>query len=446
MLCYQNENEYCKELRKLLYYILYIDSKGAGYLEKYPAFLLWEEEKAVDMLTEKRKEEIISLCEKLISHKSYSGEEFETAQKLKEYMQDHGYDDVITDRYGNIIGKICGKRPGKRLLFDGHIDTVPVENLSEWKHHPFEPVIENGRLYGRGATDMKGAVAAFTAAASFFAEDKNKDFAGELYIAGVVHEECFEGVAARSISQIVKPDYVVIGEASNLDLKIGQRGRAEIVLETFGVPAHSANPEKGINAVYKMCRVVEALREIEPPEHPVLGKGILELTDIKSSPYPGASVVPEYCRATYDRRLLVGETKESVLFPIQEKLDELMAKDSELKVKVSYAVGEEKCYTGEIIRGERFFPAWLFDRGETYIQKVMRELNRMGFSPEIRQYNFCTNGSHYAGEAGIPTIGMGPSVESLAHTIDEYVETDQLLKVSECYYGIMQALLNETEQ
>lgn len=400
----------------------------------------------MNVLTDNRGKEIISLCKKLISQKSYSGGESGAARVLKEYMHDHGYDNVMVDRYGNVIGKICGKYPGKKLLFDGHIDTVPAENLSEWNHHPFEPVIENGRLYGRGATDMKGAVAAFTAAASFFAEDTNREFAGELYIAGVVHEECFEGVAARSISRGVKPDYVVIGEASNLDIKIGQRGRAEIVLETFGVPAHSANPEKGINAVYKMCGVIEALREIEPTEHPVLGKGILELTDMKSSPYPGASVVPEYCRATYDRRLLVGETKESVLAPIQEKLDELMAKDKELKVKVSYAVGEEKCYTGETIQGERFFPAWLFDRNETYICNVIRELNEMGFCPEVRQYNFCTNGSHYAGEAGIPTIGLGPSVESLAHTIDEYVETDQLLKGSECYYGIMRALLNRAEQ
>lgn len=90
-----------------------------------------------------------------------------------------------------------------------------------------------------------------------------------------------------------------------------------------------------------MARVIEAIRTIVPPEHPVLGKGILELVDVKSAPYPGASVVPEYCRATYDRRLLVGETKESVLAPIVALMDKLMADDPELKVKVSYAVGKE---------------------------------------------------------------------------------------------------------
>lgn len=393
------------------------------------------------MLNKDREEAVIELCRKLIQSRSYSGEEDKVADILKLFYEANAFDDVTIDKYGNIIGCIKGKRPGKKLLFDGHMDTVPVEDESKWTHNPFEAEICDGKIYGRGTTDMKGAVAAMANAAAEFAKDCNKDFAGEIYVAGVVHEECFEGVAARSISNIVNPDYVIIGEASNLNLKIGQRGRGEVKVETFGVPAHSANPEKGINAVYGMCKVVEAIRSIKPNHHEILGDGILELTDIKSSPYPGASVVPEYCAATYDRRLLVGETKESVLAPIQEILDKLMAEDDKLKAKVSFAKGEEQCYTGNKIEGERFFPGWLFDKKETYVQDVIKELQGMGFTPEITQYNFCTNGSHYAGEAGIPTMGMGPSLESLAHTIDEYIELDQLLKVTECYYGIMKALL-----
>ncbi|MCQ4379972.1 peptidase dimerization domain-containing protein, partial [Clostridioides difficile] len=115
------------------------------------------------------------------------------------------------------------------------------------------------------------------------------------------------------------------------------RGRGEIVVETFGKPAHSANPEKGVNAVYKMANVIQKIQQLVPPTHPVLGDGILVLTDIKSSPYPGASVVPDYCKATFDRRLLVGETREGVLAPIQALLDEMMKEDPELNAKVSYA-------------------------------------------------------------------------------------------------------------
>ena len=393
------------------------------------------------MLSIDREQELIELTKKMIQAKSYSGEEKQAAQTIGEFCKENGFDEVTYDKYGNVIGVIKGNRPGPKVLFDGHIDTVPVSDPTKWTKDPYAGDIIDGKLYGRGTSDMKGAVAAFTAAAKHFAKDTNRDFAGEILVAGVVHEECFEGVAAREISANFKPDYVIIGEASQLNVKIGQRGRAEIVVETFGKPAHSANPEKGINAVYKMSKVIDAIRTLVPTEHPVLGKGILELTDIKSSPYPGASVVPEYCRATYDRRLLVGETKESVIAPLKELLDELMANDPELKVKVSYAVGEEMCYTGNKIEGERFFPGWLYDKEEPWVQAVLMELKNSGFHPEVTQYNFCTNGSHYAGEAGIKTLGIGPSLESLAHTVDEYIEVEQLTKVCECYYSVMKALL-----
>lgn len=199
-------------------------------------------------MTEEWKEKVVRLAQNLIGSRSYSGEEKETADRLKTYMEQSGvYDDVSIDAYGNVIGHIKGAKPGPKLLFDGHIDTVPVGNEQDWKHAPFAAEISDGKLYGRGAADMKGAVAAFTVAAELFARECEKKFAGDIYIAGVVHEECFEGVAARSISASVAPDYVVIGEASELNLNVGQRGRAEIVVETYGVPAHSANPEKGVD-------------------------------------------------------------------------------------------------------------------------------------------------------------------------------------------------------
>jgi len=323
---------------------------------------------------------------------------------------------------------------------DGHIDTVPVDE-EKWTKKPFAGNIEDGKLYGRGTTDMKGAVCAMLLAGAYLAQDLKKEFAGEIFIAGVVHEECFEGVAAREISKYVKPDYVIIGEASQLNLKIGQRGRGEIVVETFGKPAHSANPEKGINAVYKMMKIIENIQKLSMTHHDTLGYGILELTDVKSSPYPGASVVPDYCRATYDRRLLVGETPESVLAPIQKLLDEMMKEDDTLKAKVSYARGVEKCWTGATIEGERFFPGWLFEEKDEYVQKALKALKEIGQTPTITHYNFCTNGSHYAGEAGIKTIGYGPSRENLAHTIDEYIELDSLYNVTEGYYAILKAYL-----
>lgn len=395
------------------------------------------------MMTNERREELTKLCQELLRQPSVSGEEGKVVEAIKNAFTEMGFDDCFVDAYGNVIGHVKGNKPGKAILFDGHIDTVPVPDDSKWAHAPFGGELVDGKIYGRGASDMKGAVSAMIAAVSYFAKDTNKDFAGDLYVAGVVHEEIFEGIAARKISEKVNPDYVVIGEASELNLKIGQRGRGEIVIETFGKPAHSANPEKGVNAVYKMAKVIDRVQKLEAPEQDGLGKGILVLTDIKSSPYPGASVVPDYCRATFDRRLLVGETKEGVLAPVEALLKEMMAEDSELNAKVSYAIGRETCYTGETIEGERFFPGWLYDEQDEYVQAAYKGLKEAGLNPEITQYSFCTNGSHYAGERGIKTIGFGPSKENLAHTIDEYIEQDQLFKGAEGYYGILKAVYNK---
>lgn len=395
------------------------------------------------MLNQTREQQVIDLCQQLLRRKSYSGDEAGVAGCLKEAFTAMGFDDCTIDRYGNIIGEIRGNQPGKSILLDGHIDTVPVPDPTAWTRDPFGGELIDGKIYGRGASDMKGAVAAMVAAAGFFGKDTARDFAGKIYVAGVVHEECFEGVAAREISRRCQPDYVVIGEASELNLKIGQRGRAEIVVETFGKPAHSANPQKGINAVYQMARLIERIRTLDTSAHPVLGPGILELTDIISSPYPGASVVPSYCRATYDRRLLVGENRDEVLAPLQQAISALETKIADFKATVSYASGSERCYTGETIEEQRFFPGWLFDEQAPFVQKALAGLRQSGLHPEVTHYSFCTNGSHYAGEAGIETLGFGPSPENLAHTIDEYIEVEQLLGAANGYYAIIQSLLAE---
>ena len=391
------------------------------------------------MLTDRREAEIVANCQTLVREKSYSGEEAAVAAAIRTIMAHYGFDEISVDRYGNVVGGIVGSRPGQTIVFDGHIDTVPV-NESSWMRSPYGAEVEGGRIYGRGTSDMKGAVAAMISAAGFFAQDRKRDFAGKIYVSCVVHEECFEGIAARLVSEKLRPDYVVIGEASELNLKIGQRGRAEIIVETFGRPAHSANPEAGINAVYKMARLIDAIRALDPPRNPVLGKGILELTDIKSSPYPGASVVPQYCRATYDRRLLVGETPASVLAPLQQVVDEIAKTDAAFNAKVSFAHGCETCYTGAVIEGDRFFPGWAYDKDDEFVRIALAGIRSGGIEPEITQYSFCTNASHYAGEAGIRTVGFGPSRENLAHVIDEYVEIDQLLGAARGYYGIMNSV------
>lgn len=393
------------------------------------------------MLSVEKQNKIIEICQGLVKSKSYSGGESEVVEKIKTIFKELGFDDFYVDDYGNIVGCIKGKGQGKKVLFDAHIDTVEVTDESKWTYNPFEAKIVDKKIYGRGSSDMKGALSAMIYGAYNFAESTNRQFNGEIYIAGVVHEECFEGVAAREISKKVNPDYVVIGEASDCNLKIGQRGRAEIVVETYGKPAHSANPEKGINAVYKMSKLIDRINKLDMTHDDMLGDGILELVGIKSSPYPGASVVPDYCRATYDRRLLVGETKEGVLKPILELIESMEKEDTQFKAKAYYSTGKEKCYTGNIISGERFFPGWKYSQDEEFVQDSYKTLKENRLDPKITQYSFCTNGSHYAGEAGIKTIGFGPSNETLAHTIDEYIEIEQLIKATKGYEAILNGLL-----
>ncbi|SQC01781.1 acetylornithine deacetylase/succinyldiaminopimelate desuccinylase-like deacylase [Clostridium tetanomorphum] len=212
-------------------------------------------------------------------------------------------------------------------------------------------------------------------------------------------------------------------------------------METYGKPAHSANPQKGINSVYKMSQLINRIREMKMTYDSELGHGILELVDIKSSPYPGASVVPDYCKVTYDRRLLVGETKESVIKPVLDLIEHMKKEDLEFNAKVYYAKGEERCYTGTIISDERFFPAWKYGKEEDFVKKSLEALKEAELDSKIAYYSFCTNGSHYAGEAGIKTVGFGPSPENLAHTIDEYIEIDQLVKATKGYEAIAKGLL-----
>ncbi|MDR1487990.1 MAG: YgeY family selenium metabolism-linked hydrolase [Deltaproteobacteria bacterium] len=393
------------------------------------------------MLDDNQKNEVLGLASDLIKAKSYSGCENLVVSVLEDYMTKNGFDDIVVDRYGSVIGVVEGDRPGPVVLYDGHIDTVEVPDPEKWTHDPFGAEISGGKLYGRGASDMKGAVAAMVWAAANFKKISRGDFAGTLCVAGVVHEECFEGIAAREISRRFNPDYVIIGEASELNLKIGQRGRAEVVVETFGLPAHSANPDRGINAVHSMMKLIGEIDKLAPPSHSSLGFGVNVLTDIISTPYPGASVVPSRCRATYDRRLLVGETPESVLAPLKEVVQKLSEADPKFKAAVSLACGKEKCHTGAIIEGERFFPGWLFDQNEPFIQKAFAALKGIGLSPQPAHYSFCTNGSHYAGEKNIKTFGFGPSRENLAHTIDEHIELDQLFSAAAGYQAISDALL-----
>lgn len=387
-----------------------------------------------------RDEQLIVFCQEAIRIPSPSGQEGAVAALFQRTMEAYGFDEVHTDALGSVIGCIHGKRPGRRILLDGHIDHVDVVDREQWSHDPYGGEIADGKLYGRGTSDMKGSDTAMISAIAHFAEDTGRDFAGTVYFSGTVHEECFEGVSSREITRAIHPDFVIVGEATSTTVKIGQRGRAEVVVETEGKSCHSSNPEKGVNAVYHMTALIDAIRHIRPNEHPLLGKGILELTDIVSTPYPGSSVVPARCRATFDRRTLVGEDEAVILGQIDEAIAQVRRKIPELKARAYLAEGSLPCWTGATISAKRYFPAWVVDEHSELVQKALKGLRDAGIEAPLSHFSFCTNASHFCGEAGIPTIGYGPSLESLAHTRDEYIELSQLTKSCRGFASILREL------
>jgi acetylornithine deacetylase/succinyl-diaminopimelate desuccinylase-like protein len=120
----------------------------------------------------------------------------------------------------------------------------------------------------------------------------------------------------------------------------------------------------------------------------------------------------------------------------------MAAQDPAFSARVSLAQGQARCYTGEIIEGERFFPAWICREDEGFVRVIRDQLLAVGQQPSISHYAFCTNGSHYAGEKGIKTLGLGPSFEHLAHTVDEYIDIAQMEAAVEAYMAVAGALLS----
>ncbi|MDF2928523.1 MAG: peptidase [Anaerospora sp.] len=322
---------------------------------------------------------LVLLCQQLIQTPSYTGQEKGVASLLKDTMLGLGFDRVWIDAVGNVIGEIKGALPGPRILFDGHIDTVEVSDEDKWSVAPFAGELRDGHLYGRGATDMKCAIGAMVQGLAPLIAVKNT-LAGSIFISGTVCEETFEGIALGTVIEAVQPDCVVIGEASGLSLKRGQRGRAEIAVTTLGKAAHSSNPAVGKNAVYMMMQLIEKIRKLPVSHDSFLGDGILELTDIVSA--------------------------------------------------------SQECYTGAVLSGSRFFPAWVLEETHPLVDGSLAALRQTGLDPALTKYSFCTNGSTSAGVHHIPTIGFGPGREDGAHVVDENIEVEQLIGAAIGYQAI----------
>ncbi|MDZ4766289.1 MAG: YgeY family selenium metabolism-linked hydrolase [Chloroflexota bacterium] len=376
-------------------------------------------------------DQMIAFLASLIRVQTLSGDEAPAIALTEAEMHALRFDRIFTDENGSVVGIIEGGAPGATILLDAHVDTVGIASAAAWTHEPFGAHIEDGRMYGRGTSDMKGALAAMLYAAASL---DRAALAGRIVVSASVLEEVMEGVALHTVMDVVRPDYVVIGESTDLNLAHGGRGRAEIHLKATGKPAHSSSPSLGINAVHLMIAAIQKIEALSAPSDPLLGDGIMALTDIISEPYPAYSVLPSECRVTYDRRLLPGETPQSVL-------SALLTLPNMERIEAQIARGEHRTYTGVVVRGDKFFPAWKLSADHWYIDWALNGLRAAGLAPQLSAYRFCTNAAYSAGIAGVPTIGFGPSTEGDAHVIDENIRIDALIAAARGYAGIIQSVL-----
>lgn len=382
------------------------------------------------------RDRLTNFTSRLISVQSPSGAERAVAGSVAAEMAGLGFA-VHTDEFGNVTGTLDAGT-GPCVLIDSHIDTVGVTDPGEWAHSPWGEVI-GGRIYGRGAMDMKGPLAASIYGIAALRDHLPR---GRVIVSASVAEEMVEGPMLAEVARRVEPDFVIVCEATSLQLARGQRGRAEIRVETHGRPTHSSRPDLGVNAAQAMVDVIIRLRTIPAPEHAVLGKGILVLTDILSQPYPALSVVPDGCVATFDRRTLPGETEVDILGPVRAAI-EVALNSGEATGEADIAEDDFQTYTGSRIQAPNFAPAWFYGDDSPIVQLASAGLAQAGIQPILTHYAFCTNGSGTAGKLGIPTVGFGPGEEALAHRVDEYIEIDELVTAAHGYAGMAMSMLRE---
>ena len=391
-------------------------------------------------LSSQDRQALTSFLQDMVRIPSPSTQEGAVAERLAAEMRAVGFDEVWTDRIGNVVGRI-GPGSGPRLFYDGHMDTVGVGDPAAWTRAPFGAEIEGGVLYGRGAADMKGSLASLVYGAKALI-DSGARLAGDLVVVGVVQEEPCEGHAIRVLieEEGLSPHWVVLAEPTHLQISRGQRGRLEMQVTVRGRSSHASAPDRGDNAIYGAARLIFSLELLADmlAEDPFLGKGTLAVTRIENT---GGSnnVIPDSCTFIVDRRLTLGETEARAMAEVQG----LIAREcrhAELRlVEFDYT-----SYTGYPCRGVEHYPAWMLPESHSLVQAAARTIRAVtGERPAIGKWDFSTDGAYTMGAAGIPTVGLGPGEEAQAHTADEHIRLADCYTAAQIYAQLAVELLGQ---
>jgi len=386
--------------------------------------------------------DLVGFLRDLIQTPSPSTQEKAVGERIAAEMKRLDFRNVTIDRIGNVVGWM-GPGKGPLLMFNGHMDTVRVSDPEAWSRKPFGAEIVDGVLYGLGACDMKGGLAAMIYGAKLL-RDSGMDLMGDLVVACVVQEEPCEGLGSRVLieEEGIRPDWVVLGEPTGLDVVRGQRGRIEMRLITHGRSAHSACPALGENAIYTAARLLFGLELLAEQlgNDAFLGPGSLAVTDISSSA-GSRNAVPDRCELIIDRRLTLGENETKAIAEVQR----VIAREG-VRAEVEVTEYQATSYSGYPCHNREFYPAWVMAEDHPLVLSAVQAVrDELKHRPRVGHWEFSTEGVYTAGVAGIPTVGFGPGDPRHAHTADEHVRLDDVHAAAEVYARLASQLLG-TEQ
>ncbi len=380
------------------------------------------------------KDEVIELAQELIRAPSANppGETRECANIILNKFHEVQIDaEIIEGKKGvcNVLARLPGRRKGKTLLLNGHIDVVPPGE--GWMVDPFGGEIQGNKIYGRGASDMKSGIASMMAA-MIDVKRSGAHFGGEIIFMAVADEET--GSEFGTIYLLKKDigknaDFAIVSEPTNLRVELGNRGLRWIDVTVRGKACHAGRPWLGINALSYGAKLVEAI-------HSIKFKIRNEAFEI---PEPGISVtmmnggtkgniIPDRCNLTLDRRMIPGETTETVMKEVQEIIDPLMEKEKGLKIEMKMR--------------PNYWDPYLISEEEPVVQATIESVKEvMGKRPEVGGKGASTDASHLFHLGGVPPVLFGPGNPYLSHQVDEHVAIDNLLFSTEALILIFNKLL-----
>ena len=326
----------------------------------------------IKTLVSERKDDIIQFLKDICAIPSTDSLIGPVGERIQAEMRKLGFDEARFDRMGNTIGRI-GNGP-KVLVYDSHIDTVGVGDQDDWEWDPFLGKVENGCLYARGACDEKGSTPGMIYGMAI-ARDLGLLDDYTIYYLGNMEEWC-DGIAPNAFVEAdpkVKPDFVVIGEPTKMNIYRGHKGRIELKITTAGRSAHAAVHYLGDNAVYKTINVINQIRDLDRRmrfgmgKHPILGNASIAVTDV-SVRTNSINAVPNQFTIFLDRRITLNEPHDEVIDTIRGLIPDYL--QTEILVEELYY--DTPSYTGFVFPLTKYYPAWLMEDTHPLVQAGLK--------------------------------------------------------------------------